>query len=66
VPLLRLKVARVIESFHFRASSMTASAWSGISTACRVTSCSRPRRELRQCARAVLELHERARGVLLV
>src|SRR5258706_1184368 len=67
VPLLRLKVARVIDSFHFRASSHDGKRLVSILDGL-------PRdelfqasvAELRQCARAVLELHERARGVCLV
>jgi glutamate dehydrogenase len=67
VPLLRLKVARVIASFKFRASSHDGKRLVSILDGL-------PRdelfqatvAELRQCARAVLELHERARGVCLV
>ena len=67
VPLLRLKVARVIAGFRFRASSHDAKRLVSILDGL-------PRdelfqasvTELRQCARAVLELHERARGACLV
>jgi glutamate dehydrogenase len=67
VPLLRLKVARVIESFPFRPSSHDGKRLVSILE-------NLPRDELfqssaadlRSCARSVLALHERARGVCLV
>ena len=67
VPLLRLKVARVIDSFPFRPSSHDGKRLVSILE-------NLPRDELfqasaadlRSCARAVLALHERARGVCLV
>ncbi len=67
VPLLRLKVARVIDSFPFRPSSHDGKRLINILE-------NLPRdelfqasiAELRRCARAVLALHERARGVCLV
>jgi glutamate dehydrogenase len=67
VPLLRLKVARVIAGFPFRPSSHDSKRLVNILE-------NLPRdelfqasvAELRQCARAVLALHERARGVCLV
>ena len=67
VPLLRLKVARVIESFPFRPSSHDGKRLVSILE-------NLPRDELfqssaadlRACARSVLALHERARGVCLV
>ena len=67
VPLLRLKVARVIAGFPFRPSSHDGKRLVSILE-------NLPRdelfqasiAELRQCARTVLALHERARGVCLV
>ena len=67
VPLLRLKVARVIGSFPFRPSSHDGKRLVSILE-------NLPRDELfqasaadlRSCARSVLALHERARGVCLV
>ncbi len=67
VPLLRAKVARVIGSFPFRPSSHDGKRLVSILE-------NLPRDELfqasatdlRRCARAVLALHERARGVCLV
>ena len=67
VPLLRLKVARVIAGFPFRPSSHDGKRLVSILE-------NLPRdelfqasiAELRQCSRAVLALHERARGVCLV
>ncbi len=67
VPLLRLKVARVIAGFPFRPSGHDAKRLISILE-------NLPRdelfqasiAELRHCARAVLALHERARGVCLV
>ncbi len=67
VPLLRLKVARVIESFPFRPSSHDGKRLvSIIENLPRDELFQVSTAELHQGARAVLALHERARGVCLV
>ena len=67
VPLLRLKVARVIGSFPFRPSSHDGKRLVSIlENLPRDELFQASTAELRRCARVVLALHERARGVCLV
>ena len=67
VPLMRLKVARVIAAFPFRPSSHDSKRLVSIlDNLPRDELFQASTTELRRCARAVLALHERPRGVCLV